>query len=101
MAGEGVAGEAGGKLLMPAGLSSIAISPVSCRVPEGLAMGGRVYQTLLSESLTDIQADMPTMFWRLSALRSPGAFEVCDWVSESVHINFKAQKQRLTTLVEG
>lgn len=64
-------------------------------------MGEGVYQTLLSKSpLTDEQADMPTLgFWRLSAMRSPGAFEVRDWVSESVHIIFKPQNKRRTALL--
>jgi hypothetical protein len=34
-------------------------------------------------------------FWRLSATRSPGAFDVRDWVSESVHIIFTAQNKDL------
>ena len=31
-------------------------------------------------------------FWCLSAMRSPSAFKVRDWVSVSVHISFKEQK---------
>jgi hypothetical protein len=43
----------------------------------------------------DEQANMPTLgFFRLSAMRSPGAFEVRDWVSESVYIIFKAPNQK-------
>jgi hypothetical protein len=40
-------------------------------------------------------------FWRLSATRSPGAFDVRDWVSDSVPVIFKAQIKDLQHQLRG